>query len=480
MSNRTSLQERMTELGQRNQAIEAEALASGRDLAPEEQEEIRANLAEFKDKKEQLRLFAEIEDQTADLAISAGRQTTPGGPDDGGDELAPTHVSSAQPRIRATAPSRPVPSNGGTGYRVGTTPQPRHVRTAGFISDHGFGDFLVAVRNARSGSVDPRLSDIRNQPAQFGSEGIGADGGIAVPPDFREMIINAVQGQDSLLPRTRQLTTSTNSITMPINAVAPWDNTQGITVHRVLEAGQKPPSKPALQGKQLTVHKSVVLVPVTDELLEDAPALNAYMNSHIPEIFAHEINDLLINGQGAANNEAEGIMNSGERIEVAAGGATAGTPVTHEMIKNMWSRMYAPWRREAVWLMHQDIEGCLSTIPFNNAPAASPAYPIFLPMGSIAGTPHATLMGRPIVSCMECQAPGTPGDIILWSPDRYLSVTRRGGIKSDVSIHVWFDFDITAFRFVLRIGGCSMLNAPITQRNGGNELSSIVTAETRP
>ena len=358
--------------------------------------------------------------------------------------------------------------------------QGRHVRTAGFISDHGFGDFLVAVRNARSGAIDPRLNDIRNQPAQFGSEGIGADGGIAVPPDFREMIVNAVEGQDSLLPRTRRMTTSTNSVTMPVSAVAPWDNTQGITVHRVLEGGQKPPSKPALQGKQVTVHKSVVLVPVTDELLEDAPALNAYMNSHIPEIFAHEINDLLINGQGAANNEAEGIMASGERIEVAAGTATAANPVTHETIKDMWSRMYAPWRRDAVWLAHQDIESCLSTIPFNDAPAASPAYPIFLPSGRSFRVAVLHPHGQPIISCMECQAPGTPGDLILWAPNRYVSLTKRGGVKADVSIHVWFDFDITAFRFVLRIGGCTLLNAPIEQRNGGNTLSSVVTVETRP
>ena len=299
-----------------------------------------------------------------------------------------------------------------------------------------------------------------------------------MPPDFREMIVDAIEGQDSLWGRTRQMTTSTNSITFPVDATAPWDAANGPQVVNLLEGAQKPPSKPSLTPFTTAVHKSIALVPMTDELLEDAPALNAYMRAEMPQRFAHHINNLLINGTGV--NQAQGILVSGEKIEVTAGAATAANPFLHETVKKMWARMYAPWRRNAVWLMHQDIESTLDGLAFNDAPAAGPAVPIYLPAGSVANQPYDTLKGRPVIACQECAAPGSPGDVILWSPDRYISLMRRGGLKQDVSIHVYFDFDMTAFRFVLRIGGKTLLQSPTAQRNGGNTLSSVVTIATRP
>jgi HK97 family phage major capsid protein len=54
-----------------------------------------------------------------------------------------------------------------------------------------------------------------NAPTTFGSEGQASDGGFALPPDFREHIMKMVQGEESLLSRTDQQTTSSNSSRCP-------------------------------------------------------------------------------------------------------------------------------------------------------------------------------------------------------------------------------------------------------------------------
>ena len=53
------------------------------------------------------------------------------------------------------------------------------------------------------------------------------------------------------------------------------------------------------------------------------------------------------------------------------------------------------------------------------------------------------------------------------------------GIKSDVSIHLWFDQGATAFRFTLRMAGRPWLSAPISRKSGSNTLSTVVVLEAR-
>jgi hypothetical protein len=48
-------------------------------------------------------------------------------------------------------------------------------------------------------------------------------------------------------------------------------------------------------------------------------------------------------------------------------------------------------------------------------------------------------------------------------------------MRTDVSIHLYFDTDHVAFRFIMRLGGQSYWPAPIVRQNGSNTLSPIVT-----
>jgi HK97 family phage major capsid protein len=138
----------------------------------------------------------------------------------------------------------------------------------------------------------------------------------------------------------------------------------------------------------------------------------------------------------------------------------------------MWARMYARLRNDAVWLINQDVEPQLQALV---VPGATPAYPAYLPPGGLSQAPYSTLFGRPIIPIEACQPLGTEGDIILTSLGQYLSVMKSEGMRTDVSIHLYFDTDHTAFRFIMRIGGQCYWSAPITRLHSNNTLSPIIT-----
>jgi len=104
---------------------------------------------------------------------------------------------------------------------------------------------------------------------------------------------------------------------------------------------------------------------------------------------------------------------------------------------------------------------------------------VFMPPGGLSGQTYATLMGRPMVPTEACPTIGTEGDLTLWDPMGYLSVTKRGGVRNDVSIHIEFEKDLTAFRYIFRVGGQPWLSAAVARNSGSNTLSTIVTLATR-
>jgi hypothetical protein len=56
----------------------------------------------------------------------------------------------------------------------------------------------------------------------------------------------------------------------------------------------------------------------------------------------------------------------------------------------------------------------------------------------------------------------------------YLTATKTGGLRQDISIHLWFDYDITCFRFVIRVGGTPWFKAPITTKSGSQRSPYVL------
>lgn len=436
------MQNRLTELGQNANNVKARATAEKRDLTDDERKDLDQIFASFEELSADIERHEQVEAMNAKMSAPAGRRTDP--ENAGEPSKNATRAQADATRTRASLPA-----------------QAKDHRETGKWGFRSQGDYFAAVvKSSGKGAVaDPRL--IANAPSTYGQEGVGADGGFAVPPDFRTEIVKRVMGEDSLLSRTDQMTTSSNSITVPTDETTPWQTTGGIQAYWESEAGQLTQSKPTLTEKTVKANKIIALVPMTDELLQDAPSMAAYVNSKAPEKIDSRVNTAILRGTGVG--QPLGYLNSGSLITVAATSSQTADTVNFNNIVSMYTRMTDEGKRRAVWIVNGDVEAQLMTMQF---PGTGTAVPAYLPPGGLSVAPYGTLLGRPVVPVEAASALGDVGDISFVDLSQYMSVVKSGGVRQDVSIHLFFDYDITAFRFVLRVGGQPWWNSAVTRLNG--------------
>lgn len=350
--------------------------------------------------------------------------------------------------------------------------QPRLNARGGFKS---FGEFAQQVRvGSRPGAqIDQRLLAAATT---YGNEGVGVEGGFTVPPEFRTAIWNKVMGEDSLISRCDQIVTSGNSFTAPADETTPWDTTNGVQAYWEGEAQAVSASKPMFEQKSVRLNKLMALVPVTEELLEDSPGLDSYLRAKAPQKMVSKLNLAIVRGTGVG--QPLGIMNAGSLVTVSkeSGPQTADTIVFPNIVK-MWSRLYGPCRRNAVWIINQDCEPQLNAMAFL-ASAASPV-PAYMPANGLSASPYATLMGRPVVPVEACSTLGDVGDIMLIDFSQYMAVTKGSDIRTDISMHLYFDQGVSAYRFTFRVTGQPWWGSTITPQYGTSTRSWAVALETR-
>lgn len=450
------LRDELVTLTEQAKTLQAKADAEKRSLTEAEEDEIATIFARFEVVEADIERRERLSDIEAATATPIGRKTDP---DEVVNEL-------DQPKAAVRRPA---------GRKVAAT-----VRDSGDVARHGFrsfGEFAQAVKasvRANPGGIDPRLT--ANAPTTVSTEGTGADGGFAVPPEFRQSIMQKVMGEDSLLSRTDQLTSSSNSITLPKDETTPWQTSGGILANWEGENSQLTQSKVSLDQTTIRLNKLTALVPVTEELLEDSSALSTYISRKAPEKFDFKINDAIINGTGAG--QPKGIMAADCLVTVAKESGQAADTILYQNIVNMWARAYGPCRQRGVWLYNQDIEPQLLQMAFPNGGSGT-VVPVYMPPGGLANTPYATLMGRPMIPTQACDTLGDLGDIIFADLSQYMTATKTGGIRSDVSMHLWFDYDTLAFRFIMRVAGQPWWGSAITPKNSSNTLSCFVALAAR-
>ena len=372
----------------------------------------------------------------------------------------------------------------------------KHVITGGkmMLADDpkgGFkssGDFYHNVFKAgghEGGFNNPKSGDpldlwIKAAASTISVEQTGVDGGFAVPPEFRDQIMIRVQGEDSILSRCDQTSISRTSLTIPIDETTPWQTTGGIQTTWEGETKAMSQSKVALKDRTWRANKLTCLVPVSDELLEDAPAMSSYIPRKASEKIDFKIGEAIFRGTGVG--QPDGFLNSSNIIEVAKETGQDGDTIIAHNVQKMHQRMFAQYRANAVWFINQDCETQLQRLFIQGVTDAGTGVAggslVFMPAGGLTGSPFAQLFGRPVIPTQHCETIGDVGDIILADMKQYHCV-MKGGVKSDQSIHLWFDQGLTAFRFVIRIGGAVWNNTTISPRDGSNTMAAFITLAVR-
>lgn len=335
---------------------------------------------------------------------------------------------------------------------------------------------IAAVRaGTPGGHVDPRLLNIR--AATGLGETTPSDGGFLVQQDFSSELLQQVFQTGILAPKCRRIQISSNANSIKINGVDETSRAStrsgGIIGYWKDEAALKTASKPKFRQIELNLKKLIGVCYATDELLADAAALESFIRQAFVSEFGFLIDDAIINGTGAG--QPLGILNSGCLVSVAKEQGQKAATVVFENVVKMYSRMFPQSLQNANWYINQNIQPQLFSMSMS---VGTGGVPVYMPAGGVSGQPYGTLFGRPVIPIEQAATLGTVGDIIFADLNGYI-LAEKGGIQSDMSIHVQFLYDESIFRFVLRLDGQPERASALTPYKGSDTLSHFVALQTR-
>lgn len=313
------------------------------------------------------------------------------------------------------------------------------------------------------------------------SELVPADGGFFVNTDQSAELITTTFTMASLAPKCKKITISANSNAVTFNAIA---ETSRVTGNRfgglngfwLEEGGTKTATQPVFRQIELKLKKLAAICYLTDELIQDAAALQSMVQSMFPEEFAWLIDDAIY--RGAGGGQPIGILGHASAVNVAIqpGQTLANGAVVYENIVDMFTRMAPRSMPTAEWYINQT---CLPWLYTMALAVGFGGVPVYMPANGASSAPYGTLMGKPVNVIEHASALGTVGDIAFLDVSQYL-LAQKGGIDQASSIHVRFLNDETVLRFVQRIDGQPLWNAPITPADASaNTFSPFVFLAVR-
>lgn len=305
------------------------------------------------------------------------------------------------------------------------------------------------------------------------AEDSDAVGGYLVPSSFASTILQNTFDAGQVASRCFQVPISNGRST----SWAAVDETSrvagsrygGVTTYWEGEADSITASTAKFRRVNLNLHKLVAAVYATGEVLEDAPQMQGFIETAVPNEISTVVDDAIINGTGAG--KPLGVLQSGCLISIAAesSGNGAGTLVFLNVSKALARQLNSG---RSVWFRSRSTGPQLQTMTVGD-------YPVWLANTSAVGSPvQSGILGRPDFVIEQCAAVGTVGDIISFDGGSYL-LGRKGGVNMATSIHVRFLQDEQIFRFIVRLDGRPWMYTTLTEMYGSGTISPFVAVATR-
>ena len=419
-------------VAQRQQARIQAAIDEDRDLTAEEE------AADADDKAKLARLTAQIQRAEEAMAAAAAIGATP----------AATPPATAPPVGSVPAVARPALDNGGFA---------------------NLAEFAQAVRCANpAAGQNFRMDDRLAAPGNVHMEQGDAAGSYLVPAEFRQQIVNLVfqDGNDPVMDLIDPDPTASNRVVGLGDETTPWGNS-GIVAAWRSEGEQMLPSRMALTPRETKLNELYAFVLATEELLEDAPRVATLLTSHAAAAIRWKAADAFMYGDGI--EKPLGWMNSAATIAVAKEAGQPAASIVPLNVAKMWARMIMP--SQASWLVNSDI---MPTLMSMSDAGGRPLW-----FGNYQESPGGVLLGRPVVFNEHSRSVGQYGDIQFVNPNGYEAFRKQNGVSFADSIHLYFDYNIRAFRWVFRIGGQPVLSKPVAPANGGSTKSHFVALAER-
>ena len=350
-------------------------------------------------------------------------------------------------------------------------------------SSHG--EFFNAVRKANMPNrvIDNRLfmtdAGLENAASGGMSVGVGGDGGFMVGADTERWLMDSVRAQSNLLTRIQMIPVGQDQNRISLPALAETSRADGSRFGGVLsywaaEAATATANKPKIRKVEIPLEKLLAFCYMTDELMLDARAAESFIRTAYGTEIGFQIDDAIINADGTG--KPLGILNSPALISIAKEAGQAADTIVFQNIIKMWSRLGARYRKNAVWLINQEIEPELFSMSMT---VGTGGVPVYMPANGISGSPYATLLGKPVIAVEQCSKLGDVGDIILCDLTDYIGIDK-GALATDSSIHVQFLYDEMCYRFRYRFNGAPYTVSALTSKaNASHTTGPYITIAAR-
>lgn len=339
------------------------------------------------------------------------------------------------------------------------------------------GEQLLAIKASAKpgGQIDERLYKVK---ATGLNEGVGSEGGFLVQQDFTADIMRRAYEQGQILSRVRRIPVGPNANGLKVKVIdetsrATGSRWGGVQVYFAAEAGLINATEIKFRLAEWSLKKIVGAYYATGELMQDSVGLGNVVDQAFSEEFTWTLENEII--RGAGGNHFNGVLNSGALVTVAKEAGQLADTFTFQNVVDMWTRMWARSRANAVWLINQDVEPQLFTM---SLPIGVGGVPVYLPPTGASGSPYGTLMGRPVIPVEQADTVGDVGDVMLVDLSQYVMI-EKGGLQAASSIHVMFMYDEEVFRFITRADGGSFWNSALTPALSSNTLSPFVVLAAR-
>ena len=352
--------------------------------------------------------------------------------------------------------------------------------TGGFINFADFAQKVAIAEKSHGRTIDKRLLALEAKAAGDGQTvGTDSEGGFLIPTEYRNQLLKRSTEKSNLMSKCMNIPMSVSTVKMPY--VKETDRSSGyihgsIMLYWVGEEAQKTESKMKFGQITLTLHELAGLAYTSNQILDESPiSMEPLLNEAFTDAFAWTMDNMLLEGTGAA--QPLGIKNAPCLVGITKETGQAADTILYENIVKMEARLLPESEGKAIYLANKNTFPQLATMTF---PAGTAGVPVYLPAGGASGKPYKTLMGRPLIFMEHCRTVGDKGDIYLADFSQYLLGQKKGkGIQAASSIHLKFDYDQTAFRFIFQVDGQPWLPSAITPRYSSDTLSSFITLNAR-
>lgn len=342
---------------------------------------------------------------------------------------------------------------------------------------HSAADFARAVHSAcYPGSIaEPRLQALRRAgepmaaPTGYMQEGQSAEGYL-VPPAISSRVWELVSTLEDIFQLCSPEPTASNAVGLQANETTPWGAT-GVQAYWRAEAAQMTASKIVPGERQTRLHELYALVLATEELISDAPLLESRLTRDAAKAISWKASEAVVRGTGAG--QPLGFEKAACLVTVAKESSQAADTILPKNLTKMFSRLLASPGDVVRWLANRDVVSEFVDLKIGNEPSWVGIN------GGLRDAPNGMLLGYPILFTEHAKTLGDLGDITLANFSGYHAVERRGGVKYDTSIHLYFDYAMTAFRWIFRLGGQPYLSGPVSPANGSNTRSHFVNLAER-